>query len=133
VEEGDYLLALSRYLHTSKSAAAETQKKLKDPVKILNVETRPSFLSSLSTSACYGFPVASLKVVVSSGLPAKSRSRISPDRKLPSGEPEPPCKSGQLKKDLGLEMSSTRHAARLVTLEVMRFFFVCRSSPSWNY
>jgi hypothetical protein len=36
----------------------------------------------------------------------------------------PPCKSGQLKKELGLEMSSARHAARLIIFEVMRCFFV---------
>src|SRR5204862_7520618 len=48
---------------------------------------------------------------------------ISPDRKLPSGKPGPPCKSGQLKKDLGLEVSSARHAARLVIFEIMRSFF----------
>ena len=28
----------------------------------------------------------------------------------------PPCKSGQLKKDLGLEVSSARHAVRLARL-----------------
>jgi hypothetical protein len=36
----------------------------------------------------------------------------------------PPCKSGQLKKDLGLEASSLRHAARLVIFEIMRSFFL---------
>jgi hypothetical protein len=39
----------------------------------------------------------------------------------------PPCKSGQLKKDLGLEVSSARHAvrlARLITFEIMMSFFV---------
>src|SRR5213083_2121787 len=54
---------------------------------------------------------------------------ISPDRKLPSGKPGPPCKSGQLKKDLGLEVSSARHAARLVIFEIMRSFFVGSSAP----
>src|SRR6266446_8835612 len=60
---------------------------------------------------------------------------ISPDRKLPSGKPGPPCKSGQLKKDLGLEVSSARHAARLEISEVMKFFFVSSnsSSPEWDY
>ena len=33
----------------------------------------------------------------------------------------PPCKSGQLEKDLGLEASSLRHAARLIIFEIMRF------------
>ena len=41
---------------------------------------------------------------------------------VPSDEPEPPCMSGQLKKDLGLEMSSARHAARLEISEAMRSF-----------
>ena len=36
----------------------------------------------------------------------------------------PPCKSGQLKKDLGLEASSLRHAARLTIFEIMRSFFL---------
>src|SRR6266576_1713859 len=35
----------------------------------------------------------------------------------------PPCKSGQLEKDLGLEASSLKQAARLIILEVMRSFF----------
>src|SRR6266480_7152063 len=46
---------------------------------------------------------------------------ISPDRKVPSGKPGPPCKSGQLKKDLGLEVSSARHAARLARLITFAF------------
>src|SRR5438552_16143256 len=46
-----------------------------------------------------------------------------------SGKPgRPPCKSGQLKKDLGLEVSSARHAARLVIFEIMRSFFVGSSA-----
>src|SRR4029450_4322949 len=36
----------------------------------------------------------------------------------------PPCKSGQLEKDLGLEVSSARHAAPLIIFEIMRSFFV---------
>src|SRR5256886_7873612 len=36
----------------------------------------------------------------------------------------PPCKSGQLKKDLGLEASSLRHAAWLIIFEIMRSFFL---------
>jgi hypothetical protein len=52
-------------------------------------------------------------------MPAVPRGR------LPSARcGTPPCKSGQLKKDLGLEASSSRHAARLVIVEIMRFFFV---------
>src|SRR6266511_6446123 len=31
----------------------------------------------------------------------------------------PPCKSGQLENDLGLEVSSVRHAARLIIFEIM--------------
>jgi hypothetical protein len=41
----------------------------------------------------------------------------------------PPCKSGQLAKDLGLEVSSARHAARLIIFEIMRSFFVGSSAP----
>src|SRR5205085_9993668 len=54
---------------------------------------------------------------------------------LPPGKPgTPPCKSGQLEKDLGLEVSSARHAARLIIFEITRSFFCwfkC-SSPAWN-
>src|SRR5437773_6132294 len=57
---------------------------------------------------------------------------ISPDRKLPSGKPGPPCKSGQLKKDLGLEVSSARHAARLVIFEIMRSFLFVQIAPVPN-
>jgi hypothetical protein len=43
----------------------------------------------------------------------------------PSGKSgTPPCKSGQLEKDLGLEASALRHAARLIIFEIMRSFFV---------
>src|SRR5438477_11758328 len=54
---------------------------------------------------------------------------------LPPGKPgTPPCKSGQLEKDLGLEVSSARHAARLIIFEIMRSFFrwLKCSSPAWN-
>ena len=40
----------------------------------------------------------------------------------------PPCKSGQLEKDLGLEVSSARQAARLIIFEFMRSFFVGSSA-----
>jgi hypothetical protein len=62
---------------------------------------------------------------------------------LSLGKPgTPPCKSGQLEKDLGLEASSPRHAARLIIFEIMRSFFVGSKSsrspsrliqlkPSW--
>ena len=40
----------------------------------------------------------------------------------------PPCKSGQLEKDLGLEVSSARHAARLMIFNIMRSFFVGSSA-----
>jgi hypothetical protein len=40
--------------------------------------------------------------------------RVTPDK---SGTP--PCKSGQLEKDLGLEASSLRHAASLIIFEIM--------------
>ena len=36
----------------------------------------------------------------------------------------PPCKSGQLEKDLGLQASSLRQSALLITFEIMRSFFV---------
>jgi hypothetical protein len=42
----------------------------------------------------------------------------------------PPCKSGQLKKDLGLEVSSARQAARLIIFEFIRSFFVGSSAFS---
>ena len=43
---------------------------------------------------------------------------------LSSGKSEtPPCKSGQLEKDLGLEASSARQAARVIIFEIMRSFF----------
>src|SRR5437868_7435195 len=58
-----------------------------------------------------------------------------PVGRLPPGKPgTPPCKSGQLEKDLGLEVSSARHAARPIIFEIMRSFFrwfKC-SSPAWN-
>jgi hypothetical protein len=47
--------------------------------------------------------------------------RAVPSRRLPPGKRgTPPCKSGQLEKDLGLEVSSARHAARLIIFEIMR-------------
>src|SRR6266480_7515183 len=42
----------------------------------------------------------------------------------------PPCKSGQLEKDLGLEARSLRHAARLIIFEIMKSFFVGSSCSS---
>ena len=48
----------------------------------------------------------------------------------PAERGEPPCKSEQLKKDLGLEVSSARHAARLVIFEFMKFFFVGSNRPA---
>jgi len=71
----------------------------------------------------------SLKVVVSSGLLGGC---ISPDRKLPSAKPEPPCISGQLKKDLGLEVTSARHAARLVIFAIIKFLFFGSITPVPN-
>jgi hypothetical protein len=45
--------------------------------------------------------------------------------RLPSGKSgTPPCKSGQLEKDLGLEASSLRHVAQLIIFEIMRSFFL---------
>src|SRR5438477_12430430 len=50
--------------------------------------------------------------------------RAGPIQILPPGKPgTPPCKSGQLEKELGLEASSARHAARLIISEIMRSFF----------
>jgi hypothetical protein len=49
--------------------------------------------------------------------------------RLPPGKSAtPPCKSGQLEKDLGLEVSSTRQAARLIISEFTRFFFIGSSA-----
>src|SRR5438132_2572827 len=45
-------------------------------------------------------------------------------RVTPSKSGTPPCKSGQLEKDLGLEVSSARQAARLIIFKVIKFFFV---------
>src|SRR5207249_6913278 len=45
-------------------------------------------------------------------------------RVTPGKSGTPPCKSGQLEKDLGLEASSLRHAARLIIFEIMRSFFL---------
>src|SRR4029077_9268911 len=45
-------------------------------------------------------------------------------RVTPGKSGTPPCKSGQLEKDLGLEASSLRHAARLIIFEFMRSFFL---------
>jgi len=51
-----------------------------------------------------------------------------PVGRLPPGKSgTPPCKSGQLEKDLGLEVSSDRHAA-LIIFEFMRSFFVGSSA-----
>jgi hypothetical protein len=47
----------------------------------------------------------------------------------PSKRGTPPCKSGQLKKDLGWEASSARHAARLIIFEIMTSFFVGSGAP----
>src|SRR4029077_12885257 len=43
---------------------------------------------------------------------------------LPGKSGTSPCKSGQLEKDLELEVSSARHAAPLIIFEIMRSFFV---------
>ena len=52
----------------------------------------------------------------------------------PGKSETPPCKSGQLEKDLGLEVSSAKQAARLIIFDVIKFFFVGSSrsnhSPS---
>jgi len=52
---------------------------------------------------------------------------------LPPGKPgTPPCKSGQFEKDLGLEASSARHAARLIIFEIMRSFFLGSKEQATN-
>jgi len=44
----------------------------------------------------------------------------SPFGRVTSGKSgTPPCKSGQLEKDLGLEASSLEHAAPLIVFEIM--------------
>ena len=68
----------------------------------------------------------------------RERIRAKPDRPiravpferlLPGKPATPPCKSEQLEKDLGLEVSSARQAARLIIIfEVMRSFFVGSSA-----
>jgi hypothetical protein len=48
----------------------------------------------------------------------------------------PPCKSGQLEKDLGLEVSSARQAVRLIIFEVIKFFsvgFKCSNHSSFGF
>ena len=47
----------------------------------------------------------------------------------PGKSETPPCKSGQLEKDLGLEVSSAKQAARLMIFDVIKFFFVGSSAP----
>ena len=55
---------------------------------------------------------------------------FSPDRNLPPDKRgTPPCRSGQLKKDLGLEVSSVKDVARLIS-EIMRLSFFVDSSSS---
>lgn len=49
---------------------------------------------------------------------------VPPGRLPPGKSGTPPWKSGQLQKDLGLEASSLRHAARLIIFEIMRSFFL---------
>ena len=46
-------------------------------------------------------------------------------RVTPGKSGTPPCKSGQLEKDLGLEASSLGHAARLIIFEI-----TMKSEPS---
>src|SRR4029453_17217760 len=61
----------------------------------------------------------------------RARIRPKPDRamqavplgRLPPGKSgTPPCKSGQLEKDLGLEVSSARQGGRIILFEFMRSF-----------
>lgn len=40
-------------------------------------------------------------------------------RVTPGKSETPPCKSGQLKKDFGLEASSLKHAARSIIFDIM--------------
>ena len=53
-------------------------------------------------------------------------------RVTPGKSGTPPCKSGQLEKDLGLEASSLRHAARLIIFEIMRSFFLGSKEQATN-
>jgi hypothetical protein len=50
-------------------------------------------------------------------------------RVTPGKSGTPVCKSGQLEKDLGLEVSSAKQAARLIIFDVIKFFFVGSSAP----
>src|SRR5438132_7507691 len=73
--------------------------------------------SWLGTRPGFAFPWK--KRVAALCLPFLPRARSI--QILPPGKPgTPPCKSGQLEKDLGLEASSARHAARLIISEIMR-------------
>jgi hypothetical protein len=61
--------------------------------------------------------------------PERAMQAVPLGRLAPGKSETPPCKSGQLEKDLGLEVSSARHAARLIIFEFMRSFFVGPSAP----
>src|SRR5205823_4240298 len=50
-------------------------------------------------------------------------------RITPGKSGTPPCKSGQLEKDLGLEVSSAKQAARLIIFDVIKVLFVGSSAP----
>src|SRR4030095_13407227 len=67
----------------------------------------------------------------------RARIRSKPERamqsvplgRLPPGKSgTPPCKSGQLEKDLGLEVSSARQACAANTFRVHEVLFVCSSA-----
>ena len=95
-----------------------------------------------------GMCLAAVSIVVMPLLArAKRRVAARSTLQLPSGRPflprsgfiqilppgkfgTPPCKSGQLEKDLGSEVSSARQAARLIIFEIMRSFFVGFKCPS---
>jgi hypothetical protein len=91
-------------------------------------------LLSLSTAQLLTTSTSSVSVVsrLLPAPPSKLQAARSQLPSPPSDEPEPPCKSGQLKKDLGLEVSSARHAARLVIFEIMRAFSLVQIAPVPN-
>ena len=97
------------------------------------LDTTPFLFSDVSVSVFPRFSFSKRCLDTTPFLfPRLLGGSISPDRKLPSGKPGPPCKSGQLKKDLGLEVSSARHAARLVIFEIMRSFLFVQIAPVPN-
>src|SRR5439155_8598302 len=108
-----------RFLSASRSGSVQASRAPRDHCP--QRRNRSAHLFQRSTVREIVFGLA--RSIVSRLLPAppsKLQAARSPLPSPPSDEPEPPCKSGQLKKDLGLEVSSARHAARLEISEVIK-------------